>query len=180
MTTSSRLRRAAMVGGGVVTALAAAGTAQAAQAQTIHAAPTPLAGVPASGQQAPAGRVMRVRSVEGVAAPDTYDGCDAGYFCIEESTYSPGWSWALALPNATLHGGGYSYPWGECSPMMYMGCDGQIAAFANNTGDRVWLKALRTGGEELCISNHSANYSYHGIADHDYWVQITTNPNPCP
>jgi hypothetical protein len=180
MTTSSRIRRAATVGGCAVTALAAAGTAQ---AQAVHAGTVPQAKPSASLQGAPSGRPTKVRNVEGSVTPDTYEGCDAGFFCLAAGSYpnagqSPS-SWYL-VPDARLHGGtGYSYPWGECSPNMYPGCDAGIHAFANNTGDRVWLKAYPTGGKELCITNHTWSSSYDGIADEDYWVQITTNPNPC-
>jgi hypothetical protein len=123
---------------------------------------------------------MKVRSVGGALAPDAYEGCDAGYFCLAASAPHPAGSWTYAVPDATPHGGGYSYPWGECSPNIYPGCDAAIHSFANNTGDRVWLKEFKTGGDELCISNHTWNSDYQGVADEDYWVQITSNPNPCP
>jgi hypothetical protein len=176
MTTSSRVWRVATVGGGVVTALAAAGGAQ---AQTVHAGAVPNA-APSASREASSARLMKARSVEDAATPDTYEGCYAGFFCLSVGAPITDGSWLRALSNATLHGGAYSYPWGECSPNMYPGCDGGIHAFANNTGDRVWLKEFRTGGDELCISNHTWNSYYLGIADEDYWIQITTNPNPCP
>jgi hypothetical protein len=175
MTTSSRVWRVATVGGGVVTALAAAGGAQ---AQTVHAGAVPAA--PSASREASGARLMKVRSVEGTSTPDPYEGCYAGFFCVAVSAPITAGSWPHAIPDATLHGGAYSYPWGECSPNMYPGCDGGIHAFANNTGDRVWLKEFKTGGDELCISNHTWNSYYLGIADEDYWIQLTTNPNPCP
>jgi hypothetical protein len=176
MTTLSRFRRAATAGGCALTALAAAGTAQAAAA--------PHAGLAASRQDAPGVSPMKVRSVAGPTTPgittDSFDNCSAGYFCLAQ--YESPQTWVSFLPNATLHGGGYSFPWGSCGKSgepAEPGCDAGIHAFANNTGDRVWLKATTSGGSELCISNHEANADYNGVADEDYWVQITENPNPC-
>jgi hypothetical protein len=175
MTTSSRIRRVAAVGGGVVAALAAAGTAQ---AQAVHAGAVPNA-APSGTAEASGGRLMKVRSVEGTVTPDIYEGCNAGYFCLSQIPHSGGEVWVAFLENARLNGGGYSYSWGKCGPAGHPGCDEGIHAFANNTGDRVWLKEFQTGGKELCISNHTWNSNYEGIADDDYWVQITSNPNPC-
>jgi hypothetical protein len=180
MTTSSRIRRAATVGGCVVTAgLGALATAGAAQAQTVHAGAVPHAEPSASRQDAPGVRLMKVRSVEGTVTPDIYEGCSAGYFCLSQIPHSGGEVWVAFLENARLNGGGYSYSWGKCGPGGHPGCDLGIHAWANNTGDRVWLKEFKTGGDELCISNHTWNSNYEGIADNDYWIQITTNPNPC-
>jgi hypothetical protein len=178
VTTSSRIRRTATVGCGAVAALAAAGTAQ---AQTVHAGAVPHAGPSATRQDAPGARLMKVRSVEATNSPDTYEGCDAGFFCLSVRYDPEVWDWWLE--DATLHEGtGYSYSWGFCGSAIlaaHPGCDAGIHAWANNTGDRVWLKEFKTGGKELCISNHTWNSNYEGIADDDYWVQITTNPNPC-
>jgi hypothetical protein len=172
MTASSRIRRVATIGCGAVAALAAAGTAQ---AQAAHAG----AGPSASRQDASGVGLMKVRNMEGTVTPDSYEGCNAGWFCLS-ARYDPE-SWPYRLENAALHGGGYSFPWGSCgSPVGEPGCDIGIHAWANNTGDRVWLKEFQTGGKELCISNHTWNSNYEGIADDDYWVQITSNPNPCP
>jgi hypothetical protein len=178
MTTSSRIRRIATVGGGVVAALAAAGTAQ---AQAVHAGAVPNA-APSATAEASGGRLMKVRSVEATNAPDTYEGCDAGLFCLSVRYDPETWDWWLE--DATLHDGtGYSYAWGSCGSAILAanpGCDAGIHAWANNTGDRVWLKADQSGGKELCINNHTWNSNYEGIADNDYWIQITSNPNPCP
>ncbi len=174
MTTALRVRRAAAAGGCAITAgigtLAGVG---AAQAQTASAGTAPPAGAAATQGS---GKPMRVHADAGTFAPFSYEGCNAGYFCV--SGYPP--VWFSILSNATLYGGAYSLPYGECSPILEAGCDNGIHSWANNTGDRVWLKATPTGGKELCISNHTHNFDYNGIADNDYWIQVTSNPNPCP
>ena len=34
-------------------------------------------------------------------------------------------------------------------------------------------------GNELCISNQTANFDYHGIDGDDYWIFISDNPAKC-
>jgi hypothetical protein len=179
--TSSKLRRAAAAGGCVLTAglgaLAGSGVAQA-QAATTGRAPVADATVSHDG-----GRLMRIHAGAGTFAPDAWAGCNAGFFCLSPFS-NPLAQWKYSSPNATLAGAGYSTPWGQCGSTYYPyhpmpGCDVGIHSWSNNTGDRVWLKATPTGGSELCISNHTSDLNYNGIADNDFWVQITQNPNPC-
>ncbi len=176
MTTASRLRRAAAAGGCAVTAgVGALAGVGAAQAQTTSPGTAPPAGAAATQGS---GKPMRVHASAGTFAPFAYEGCNAGYLCVSGSPAV----WFYQLHNATINHGAYSDPWGRCSPLSERepGCSFGIHSWANNTGYRVWLKATQTGGKELCISNHTYNLDYNGIADEDYWIQFTTNPNACP
>jgi hypothetical protein len=125
------------------------------------------------------------RAEDPTAHPEAWNGCNAGYFCatapIAPVCAGETCSWPNTVENYILHGGTYFYPWGECSPTEYPGCNIGIHGWANNTGYRVWLEQDQNSGNELCISNQTlVPGNYEGTDDDDYWIYLSDNPNPCP
>jgi hypothetical protein len=120
---------------------------------------------------ATAGREKSVR-------PDNFENCDAGYFCAINSPWRSMSVWD-EIPNEILHHGPYFFPWGECSPTTEPGCDEGIHAYADNTGQRVWLEQNQDSGNELCITNHTYNLDFQGANSLDYWIYLSNNPNAC-
>lgn len=110
------------------------------------------------------------------AKPDSFESCNAGYFCASPDSYPSYWE---AIPNEILHHGVYAFPWGECSPVVEPGCGLGIHAYANNTGQRVWLEQYPNSGNEFCITNHTYNLDFTNVNDLDYWIYLSNNPNAC-
>jgi hypothetical protein len=126
----------------------------------------------------PNGVNLVVETRTGAVAPDDYEDCPAGYFCAYPGTLDivyPG-VW-YEIPNYVLHGSVYFYAWGAC--ITGPGCGLGIGAWANNTGQRVWLEQFQNSGQLLCISNQTHNYDYTGPDDEDYWIYLSSNKAAC-
>lgn len=125
------------------------------------------------------------------AEEDSWNGCNAGYFCatpeLEPVCAGETCNWpggpgsgngdSETLENYILAGGVWWDPWGAAG---FPGYDIGIHGWANNTGYRVWLEQYQDSGNELCISNHTiAPGNYEGVDEDDYWIYISNNPNAC-
>jgi hypothetical protein len=75
------------------------------------------------------------------------------------------------------------YPFGECSPNLYPGCNSGIHSWLNGTDDRLWLEQRKDGGNELCIDPHDAgnwgDQDYTGVDSSDYWWLASSNTANC-
>jgi hypothetical protein len=121
------------------------------------------------------------------ATKDSYEGCNAGYFCATAEAYPvcagescvwPGGD--QTLDNYILHGSAYFDHWGECTPTENPGCGIGIHGWANNTGYRVWLEQYQNSGNELCISNQTlVPGNYDGVDVDDAWIYLSSNSSPC-
>ncbi len=172
MTISSRLRRVALVGGAAISfSLGTLAMSGAAQAQTTHWASAAVV-------QAASG-VISHQGISNVQ-PDSYLGCNAGYFCASTSDNYAEKSWPHSLPNYIIYGSPYFYPWGSCSNPDAPGCNVGIHSYVNNTGYRVWLEQVQDGGNEYCISNQETSPSDWDANSYDYWIYFSDNSAPCP
>ena len=163
----------------------ASAQADAATSSTVAAVSvgTPLQNAITATAQRPGAPKARVAS---------WNGCNAGYFCAvpkaEPVCANGGCNWpggpgsghgdSETLQNYILAGGVWWDSWGAPG---FPGYNIGIHGWANNTGYRVWLEQYQNSGNEYCISNHSlvpGNFS--NVNEDDYWIYISSNPNPCP
>lgn len=115
---------------------------------------------------------------ETAMTPENYENCDAGFFCALNSPWHSMSVW-YEIPNEILHGGPYWWAWGDCNSSQGIGCDEGLHAYANNTGQRVWLEQDKDSGNEFCITNHTYNLDFQGVNSLDYWIYLSNNPNAC-
>jgi hypothetical protein len=106
------------------------------------------------------------------------DGCPAEYFCLNVVSSTDPLTW-YTIPGYDISKDVYFYAWGECSPVMYPGCDSGIHMYDNNTGFRVWLEQYIDSGNELCIAQGKVNTNYNGPDDNDYNIYLSNNPSTC-
>jgi hypothetical protein len=186
MPISLRIRRAVLAGG--VTAIcglamvAANSTAQATTAGGTRASATRSADLTLSRQHVVGNTVLRAPKTIAAANQGNYYGCPAGDFCLATSwVQSPPASWAYGLPSSAIEGTTYWVAWGSCGGTYPAepGCGLGVHAWSNNSGYRVWLEEFPDSGNELCISNQTANTDYYGTDGDDYWIYMSNNPAPC-
>jgi hypothetical protein len=105
------------------------------------------------------------------AEPDAY-ACVSGYFCGWTGTNYDSGNEAAVLASGW-------YPFGECSPTRYAGCDSGVHSWKNMKNVRVWLEQFQNSGNELCISPGNDNSNYNGVDSSDYWWLISSNTAAC-
>jgi hypothetical protein len=189
MIPQSRIRRKLAVVGCALTlafgVLALAGAQAGAAPQADAATASPVAAVSSVALLQNAITTGTQRAEGPTATRNSWNGCNAGYFCATAVAYpvcaGEGCVWPQTLENYILYGGPYFSPWGECSPTKHPGCNIGIHGWANNTGYRVWLEEYQNSGNELCISNQTdVPGNYGGVDADDYWIYMSNNPAQCP
>lgn len=103
--------------------------------------------------------------------------CEASHFC-GYTNYNGGGNWSYLGSGDT----GF-YPFGECTPNRYAGCDSGTLSWVNDSGVRVWLEQYQNSGNELCIDpapdGNYTNSKYTGPDQNDYWWLMSTNKAAC-
>jgi hypothetical protein len=102
--------------------------------------------------------------------------CESVHFCgYTDYNWTGNYSWV---------GSDYGFwPFGECSPQRYAGCDSGTLSWDNQSGVRVWLEQYQNSGNELCIDPASAgnwqDSKYTGPDQNDYWWLLSSNKADC-